>query len=51
VPWAVDRPLREFIDRAVVPALLERFLRDMKQAEAERSMPSASLVAVSAERV
>ena len=30
----VSEPLRGFIDRVVVPALLERFLREMKRADA-----------------
>ena len=51
VPQAVDPPLREFIDRAVVPALLERFLREMKQVDAEQAAAQASVVTVSAERV
>jgi hypothetical protein len=29
--------LRDFIDRAIVPALLDRFLREMKAREAERA--------------
>lgn len=41
----VDPELRTFIDRAIVPALLERILRELQPAEPQpsRELPKATL--------
>ena len=43
--------LRDFVERAIVPALLERFLREMKEREADTAAAGDSRVASTPERV
>ena len=43
--------LRDFVGRAVVPALLERFLREMRQREADTAAAGDSRVASTPEQV